>query len=267
MKIAVLGAGNMGLAFASAFVVKKLAQPSDLLLIEPRKEAHADLKAQGFQNILESVTAQITDVQLLILAVKPQDFIVLAGQIRPFIRPDQIVLSIMAGMNISKIKSLLGVHKIVRSMPNTPAKLGLGVTGYVTQELNAPEEKWIESLLNSTGSAIKFSDENLMDTVTAISGSGPAYFYYFLKSIVEAGKQLGMEERMAKKLASETMLGAYHLVKNSDADFDELINAVKSKGGTTEAALNTFEDNKVGLYITEGVINAEKRAKELSKNV
>jgi pyrroline-5-carboxylate reductase len=266
MKIAVIGAGNMGMAFASAFVVKQLASPAEILLVEPREESHSDLKTQGFYHTYSKVDAQVADCRLVILAVKPQDFSVLAEQLKPFVSTSQIILSIMAGVKVAKISKALGTEKIVRCMPNTPAKLGLGVTGFVAQHLNPEEEKWVNELLNATGSAIKFEEERFIDTVTAISGSGPAYFYYFLKAMTEAGEKLGMEADLAKELACETMLGAYHLVKTSNSSFDDLIKAVKSKGGTTEAALNTFEQQGVASAIVAGIQNAEKRAKELSDN-
>lgn len=267
MKVAVLGAGNMGLAFASAFVHKNLIPSSEILLIEPRKEAHESLTKQGFVHVKETADSQLASCDLLILAVKPQDFAQLAQQIKSFVSPRQIVLSIMAGVKLEKIAALLDTQKLVRCMPNTPAKLGLGVTGYTAQNLSTEEQVWVQALLASTGSAISFSNESLIDAVTAMSGSGPAYFYYFLKAMVEAGEKLGIDTALSKELACETMLGAYHLVKNSDASFDELIKIVKSKGGTTEAALNTFEEGKVGFTITQGVLNAEKRAKELSNLV
>jgi pyrroline-5-carboxylate reductase len=267
MKIAIIGAGNMGLAFASAFLSKKLIAPEELWLVEPRVEAHADLKAQGYVHIIEKPGEQLATCQLLVLAVKPQDFATLASQLRPFVSSSQLVLSMMAGVTMAKMEQLLGLSKIVRCMPNTPAKLGLGVTGYVAQQLSRSEEEWVQKLLEGIGKTVPFSEERLIDAVTAISGSGPAYFYYFLKSMVEAGVQMGMEEDLAKKLACETMLGTYHLIQHSSVGFDELIAAVKSKGGTTEAALNTFESNHVGTSIRLGVINAEKRAKELSNSI
>ncbi len=264
MKIAVLGAGNMGLAFANAFLSKGLLAPQQVVLVEPKKEAHLYLTTQGFPSILEKPSEELRTCDLWILAVKPQDFATLAGQLAPFCAPSQMVLSIMAGVKMEKIQALLGVTKIVRCMPNTPAKLGLGITGYVSQHLALSEQEGIQKLLECTGSALSFSEERFIDTVTAISGSGPAYFYYILKAMVEAGTTLGLEPAMAKKLACETMLGTYHLIASSDASFDDLIAAVKSKGGTTEAALNTFEEHHVAAAIAKGVLNAEKRAKELS---
>jgi len=266
MKIAVIGAGNMGMAFSSAFVRKGLIQSSDLLLIEPRIESHAQLRTNGFDWILDSVSEQISTCQLVILAVKPQDFPSLSEILKDFIKPNQIILSIMAGIGIDTISQKLKTSKIVRCMPNTPAKLGVGITGFYCQNLDASESELVKSLLESTGRAVILEEEKLLNAVTAISGSGPAYFYYFLRAMVQAGEKLGMTKEMAKELACETMLGSYHLINDSDESFDDLIKAVASKGGTTEAALNTFEEFEVSKSIEKGLLNAEKRAWELSQS-
>lgn len=265
MKIAVIGAGNMGMAFSSAFVRKGLIQASDLLLIEPRIESHVQLRSQGFDWILSAVTPEIGKCDLVILAVKPQDFPILATELSKHTNSSQIILSIMAGIGIEGISNSLRATKVVRCMPNTPAKLGVGITGFYCQNLNATETDSVKALLESTGKAIELKEEGLLNAVTAISGSGPAYFYYFLRAMVQAGEQMGMTQEMAKQLACETMLGSYHLVKDSGASFDELIKAVASKGGTTEAALNTFNQFSVSDSIEKGLLNAEKRAWELSK--
>ena len=265
MKIAVIGAGNMGMAFSSAFVRKRLVQASDLLLIEPRLASHQQLKKQGFDWISSVVSLEIEKCSLIILAVKPQDFPIMAAELRKYISPSQIVLSIMAGIGIDTILNSLQATKVVRCMPNTPAKLGVGITGFYCQNLNSTETDLVKSLLESTGKAIELKEEQLLNAVTAISGSGPAYFYYFLRAMVQAGEQLGMTHEMAKELASETMLGSYHLVKESNVSFDELIKAVASKGGTTEAALHTFDQFSVSDSIQKGLINAEKRACQLSE--
>jgi pyrroline-5-carboxylate reductase len=265
MKIAVIGAGNMGMAFSSAFVRKGLIMASDLLLIEPRIEAHEHLKSQGFDWILSAVSAEIEKCDLIILAVKPQDFPTLASQLREYTNHSQIILSIMAGIGIDSILKSLKTTKVVRCMPNTPTKLGVGITGFYCQNLNHIETNLVKTLLECTGKAIVLKEEGLLNAVTAISGSGPAYFYYFLRAMVQAGEQLGMTHEMAKELACETMLGSYHLVKDSNVSFDELIKAVASKGGTTEAALSTFDEFLVSDSIEKGLLNAEKRAWQLSQ--
>ena len=265
MKIAVIGAGNMGMAFSSAFVRKGLVKSTDLLLIEPRLEAHEALVHQGFNWIISSVSEEIAKCHLIILAVKPQDFPTLASDLKKYVKSDHVLLSIMAGIGIEKIETLLGAEKIVRCMPNTPAKLGVGITGFYCKGLAENEAQTVKTLLESTGKAVELKEEGLLNAVTAISGSGPAYFYYFLRAMVQAGEKLGMSQEMAKELACETMLGSYHLVKDSDTSFDDLIKAVASKGGTTEAALNTFEENAVSESIEKALINAESRAWQLSQ--
>lgn len=264
MKIAVVGAGNMGIAFSSSFVKKGLLKVADILLVEPRVDTHANLRARGFEWVLSSVSSELSSCDLIILAVKPQDFTALASELKMFVHKGQVVLSIMAGIPISSINALLAVPKIVRCMPNTPAQLGVGITGYYCQGLNSEEVGFVKTLLLSTGKAIELSEEKFLNVVTAISGSGPAYFYYFLRAMVNAGSSMGLTEQMAKELACETMFGAYHLAIGTDSSFDELIKAVASKGGTTEAALNTFESEHVASVIEKGLINAKLRAEELS---
>jgi pyrroline-5-carboxylate reductase len=264
MKIAVLGAGNMGMAFSLAFVKKGMLKATDILLVEPRLETHAALKAKGFEWILSAVSQEITSCDLIVLAVKPQDFSSLASELKKHMHSGQTVLSIMAGIPISKINDLLFVSKVVRCMPNTPAQLGVGIAGYFCQGLSREEATFVKTLLECTGKAVELGEEKLLDSVTAISGSGPAYFYYFLQAMVAAGTQLGLTKEMAKELACETMLGAYHLATDSQVEFDELIKAVASKGGTTEAALRIFETEHVASSIEKGIRNAKLRAEELS---
>jgi len=124
----------------------------------------------------------------------------------------------------------------------------------------------VENLIATTGRTVFFEKEELLDGVTALSGSGPAYFFYLVKSMIEAGKEMGMEEAVATMLVKQTMLGAFHLINNANKSLDELIQTVASKGGTTEAAFSVFESGKVGEGLGAGILAAEKRAKELSAN-
>ena len=177
-----------------------------------------------------------------------------------------MVLSIMAGITIQRIQSEMNHQLVVRAMPNTPAMLGMGITGFTAAEgISFAKLLKIENLINATGRSVYLEDESMLDAVTALSGSGPAYFYYLVKHMIEAGKKMGFDEGMASLLVKQTMLGSYHLINNAEKSLDELITAVASKGGTTEAALKTFEDSGLANALKEGIWNAEKRAKELSK--
>ncbi|MEY8759930.1 pyrroline-5-carboxylate reductase [Chryseobacterium tongliaoense] len=266
MKIAILGAGNMGLSFSKSFLKYELIKRQDLHLIirNPSKisklsEEFPGSKISTFEEVKE------LDADLIIIAVKPQDFQNVAENISFPLKENQMVLSIMAGIKIQKIQKLLNHPLVVRAMPNSPTLLGMGITGYTSADgISFSQIINIERLLNSTGRSVYLEDENLLDGVTALSGSGPAYFYYIIDAMIKAGIEMGIEENLSKLFVKQTMLGAYHLINNSDRNLEELISDVASKGGTTEAALKTFEDNSFKEILKKGILNAEKRAKELN---
>jgi len=266
MKIAILGAGNMGLSFSKSFLKYELIKPENLHLIT-RNEAKFPKIAEEFPKSRISVFEEVQelDADLLIIAVKPQDFAHAAENFRFQLKEKQMVLSIMAGIKIGKIQKLLNHPLVVRAMPNAPTLLGMGITGYTAAEgISFSQLIHIERLLNSTGRSVYLEDENLLDSVTALSGSGPAYFYYIVDAMIKAGTEMGIEENLSRLFVQQTMLGAYHLINNSEKNLEELINDVASKGGTTEAALKTFDDSHLKELLKNGILNAEKRAKELN---
>lgn len=265
MKVAIIGAGNMGMAFANSFIQKELVKKEDFLLIE-KNEARANiLKEEGAGTVVDSISASIAAYDLIIFSVKPQDFISVTAELKEVIQPNQIVLSIMAGITMEKIQSALNHPLVIRAMPNTPALLGLGMTAFTaSSDINQEQLAKIQTLMDSTGKSIYIADEYFIDGVTALSGSGPAYFFYLVKAMIDAGKEMGFEEDMAALLVKQTMIGSYHLMQTSDKSLDELIKAVASKGGTTEAALKRFEEGSVAQNVKEGLFAAQKRAKELS---
>ncbi|WP_292009785.1 pyrroline-5-carboxylate reductase [Chryseobacterium sp.] len=266
MKIAIIGAGNMGLSFSKSFLKYDLIKPENLHLITrnsdklPRiSEAFPSSQISLFKDVRE------LDADLIILAVKPQDFQLVADSFQFSLQEGQMILSIMAGITIEKIQKALHHQLVVRAMPNSPTLLGMGITGYTSAE-GIPFGKLIiiERLLNSTGRSVYLENEELLDGVTALSGSGPAYFYYIVDAMIQAGIEMGIEENLSKLFVKQTMLGAYHLINNSEKNLGELIQDVASKGGTTEAALKTFEENKFKEILKKGILNAEKRAQELN---
>lgn len=266
MKIAIVGCGNMGMAFARSFVQYDLVKREDLLLIEKSKERSALLKEQKEGVVVDTVNEALGTYDLVILSVKPQDFSVVAAEIQPFLHKEQIVLSIMAGIPMLRIREELNHPLVIRAMPNTPAMIGQGITGYCASEgISFQRLQRIDNLINATGRSVYLEDEALLDAVTALSGSGPAYFYYLVKHMVQAGVEMGFDEGLSRLLVKQTMLGAYHLINNAEQGLDELIMAVASKGGTTEAALKTFEERELGASLRAGIHKAEGRAKELSE--
>jgi pyrroline-5-carboxylate reductase len=266
MKIAIIGCGNMGLAFARSFLKFDLVKKEDLLLIEKSSDRCAVLRESKEGVIIQVISKDIQAYDLVILAIKPQDFGDMASDLKGIMLENQVVLSIMAGIPIKKIQDSLQHKAVVRAMPNTPAMLGMGITGFTSAEgISIAKLFKVENLINATGRSVYIEDEAMLDAVTALSGSGPAYFYYVVKNMVEAGKKMGFDESTALQLVKQTMLGAYHLINNAEQGLDDLIKAVASKGGTTEAALRVFGQLQLDQAIKEGIWAAESRAKELSK--
>jgi pyrroline-5-carboxylate reductase len=265
MKIVIIGCGNMGLAFARSFVQYDLVKREDLLLIEKNEDRCADLRLLKEGVVINTINTDIAAYDLIILAVKPQDYPIMAQELNGKLKSDQVVLSIMAGIPIKKIQESLNHQAVVRAMPNTPAMLGQGITGFTSAEgIGIAKLFKIENLINATGRSVYIEDESMLDAVTALSGSGPAYFYYFVKHMVDTGMQMGFDEGTARLFVKQTMIGAYHLINNAEQDLDDLIKAVASRGGTTEAALRVFDEKGFGQAIKDGILAAEKRAKELS---
>ncbi len=266
MKIAIIGGGNMGSTYAKAFIQSNIVKKESLLIVEKYSDKINELKSKLGVVIQDELTSNITAFDTIIIAVKPQDFRVLAGTLSTYLKPNQSIISIMAGITIEKISALLAHKNVVRAMPNTPAQLGCGITGFsAAVGVNEDTITTIKLLLETTGKAIFMKDENMLDAVTALSGSGPAYFYYIVKHMIEAGKQMGIDEATAATLVKQTMLGSFQIMNNSTLSLDEMIKMVASKGGTTEAALNSFDANNVGNHIIEALQAAESRAKELSQ--
>ncbi|KMQ61283.1 pyrroline-5-carboxylate reductase [Chryseobacterium sp. FH2] len=266
MKIAILGAGNMGLSFSKSFLKYELIKPENLHLIT-RNESKIPKISQEFPHSTISIFDEVRELvaDLIIIAVKPQNFQNVAENFQFSLKENQMVLSIMAGIKIEKIQTLLNHPLVVRAMPNSPTLLGMGITGYTSADgISFSQLINIERLLNSTGRSVYLENEALLDGVTALSGSGPAYFYYIVDAMIKAGMEMGIDENLSKLFVKQTMLGAYHLINNSDKNLEELIKDVASKGGTTEAALKTFNENNLKEILKDGILSAEKRAKELN---
>lgn len=267
MQIAIIGCGNMGMAYARSFIKYNIVKNEDLFLLEKNVKRADVLKAEGFKNVSDVFDKDVfKQIEIIVIAVKPQDFDAIAPYLKDKINENTLVLSIMAGQTIDKISSSLNHTKVVRAMPNAPAQIGMGITAYaVHKSIDLQMNRKIENLLNATGRSLLLENESLLNAVTAISGSGPAYFYYFLNSMTKAAHEIGLSETESMMLIKQTMLGTFHLLNHSGKPFDELISEVASKGGTTEAALKVFNDHKMNDAIVDGIKAANKRSEELSK--
>jgi pyrroline-5-carboxylate reductase len=269
MKITIIGCGSMGLVYARSFLKYDIVSRQDLLMVEKSEPRKCELETLGIGRVVIPTDRAISESDIIILAVKPQDFKALAGDLRTVVTPKNIILSIMAGITIGFIRETLQHKAVVRAMPNSPVELGMGITGFSCDHSNvSPDQlRKVENLLATTGRSVFFEKEDMLDAVTALSGSGPAYFFYLVKAMIEAGKQMGMEEPVAAMLVKQTMLGSFHLINNATRSLDDLIRVVASKGGTTEAAFTVFNEKHVAENLAEGIKRAEQRAKELSKMV
>lgn len=266
MKVAIIGCGNMGMAFANSFIQYNLVQKADLLLVEKNQERGVQLQEQKSGIVVDTISSKISQADLIILSVKPQDYPAVSLDLKSYLKKSQVVLSIMAGIPIAQIQSSLTHDLVIRAMPNTPALLGMGMTAFAAAEqVGLTDIRKVENLINSTGRAVFLEDEKLLDAVTGLSGSGPAYFFYLIKSMIDAGIAMGFDPAMSSLLVKQTMLGSYHLMQTSDKTLDELIQAVASKGGTTEAALRVFQEKHVGEGLQQGIYAARDRAVELAK--
>ncbi len=203
---------------------------------------------------------------VIFIAVKPFHAEKLFKIMKTLVNPEQILISIMAGVTLDFIKAATGLSKVVRAMPNLPAKVGMGLTSYTaSEEVTRVELLTIESLLETTGKAILVSNENYIDASTGISGSGPAYVFYFMQSMMEAASQMGFSEKVSKVLVTQTFTGAVELFNQSDLSPNSWMDKVASKGGTTRAALDSMEDNNVKELIKEAAYAAFSRAVEMGK--
>lgn len=266
LRIAILGCGNMGQAFAKAFLHYNLVARTDMLLIG-RDDAYCQRLAGSLPGLPAGLLSEAVGLyDVVLVAVKPQDFGRVADGLRQVLQPQQVVVSIMAGIPIARLQRELNHRQVLRAMPNTPALLGMGITGFsASPEVERLRLHQVENLLNATGRSIFLEDESLLDAVTAVSGSGPAYFYYIVQAMMRAGQELGFSESVAGLLVKQTMLGAFHLLNNSDQSLDQLIANVASKGGTTEAALRTFRAGHLAETLVDGIKAAQQRATELAK--
>jgi pyrroline-5-carboxylate reductase len=263
MKIAIIGCGNMGQAYARSFKKYGLTRQEDLLLVI-RNEDHWDRVSQ-LGNATMLIGPDVSECDLVILAVKPQDLNGITDKIAAVLKPEQVVLSIMAGITIKRLTESLGHGTVVRAMPNAPAQVGMGITAYTTgRELTMKQTLMVEQLLNCTGRAIHLGDEKLLDVVTALSGSGPAYFFEFVRAMVDTGIQLGLEPHIASALVMQTMLGSFHLMEHADTGPEELIHSVMSKEGTTEAAFKVLRAREFSDILQGAIKAANTRSMELS---
>lgn len=255
----------MGLTFAKSFIATHVVDAKNMLILEKSIEKAQQLSALNIGTIIGEPSDFIQDCNLIILAVKPQDSENLFKKIKTYIHSEQVVLSVMAGVKIKHIQEQLGTKKIVRAMPNLPTQIGVGMTVFTSSnEVTRTELIMIQNLINATGKAMYVEDENKIDAATAVSGTGPAYVFYFLEGLIKSAQELGFSKAESELLSYQTFRGAIELFNTYDFACDEWIQKVMSKGGTTEAAFIHLNSNEMQNQFIKAVHHAYDRAKELS---
>jgi pyrroline-5-carboxylate reductase len=263
--ITFIGGGNMASAIIGGLV--RQGHPANAIqVVEPWDEQRTRL-AQQFAGmaVMETASPALQASGLVVWAVKPQTFKDAAAQARPFLG-DTLHLSVAAGITSESIATWLGTQRIVRAMPNTPALVGLGMTGlFARPDVSAAERTLVETVVKTTGDLVWVDAEKQLDAVTALSGSGPAYVFYFLEAMRDAGTQMGLPPEVAQQLAVSTFMGAATLAQRSSEPLQTLRERVTSKGGTTYAAITSMEAAGVKAKFEDAMLAAQKRAEELGR--
>jgi pyrroline-5-carboxylate reductase len=260
--IAFIGGGNMASAIIGG-LLKSGRSPGDILVLEPNADQRSRLQRDLSVITLEAPGSVLQRAGIVVWAIKPQNFKAAAEANLPHI-DKALQFSVMAGIRSDDMAKLLGTQRIVRSMPNTPALIGQGIAGlYARPAVSTDERKLIERLLAPTGRTLWVNAEHDLDAVTAISGSGPAYVFYFVEAMMQAAEDMGLSAEQGKALALATFSGSAALAQASSDPPSLLRERVTSKGGTTHAALTSMEASGVKAAIVKALKAAQRRAAEL----
>jgi pyrroline-5-carboxylate reductase len=264
LRVAFIGGGNMASAILGGLV--RAGHPADqIIVVEPLPEQAERLRLQFGVQVLGEAGAALQGAALVVWAVKPQLFSEAAAPCKAWVA-GALQLSVMAGIPSEAIARASGSARVVRSMPNTPALIGQGMTGlYARGEVSAAEREQVEALLAPTGATLWVNREQDLDAVTALSGSGPAYVFFFIEAMMQAGTELGLSAEQARQLAQQTFAGAAALAARSEEAPERLRQRVTSKGGTTYAAITAMEDSGMKAAFVQAMLAAAQRAKALGE--
>lgn len=263
-KVVFVGAGNMAEAIVSGMVAADFCAPEKIVMTDIRPERLADLAAE--HGVSTSTDNRVVkNAEIMVLAVKPQIMGDVLSVMAPVLRKETLVISIAAGITSSKIEDALGEGtRVVRVMPNTPALIGQGASALAAGgAADEADMEVAEAILGCVGLTVRVAEKE-MDAVTALSGSGPAYVFYLLESMLSAADGMGLESETARTLALQTVEGAARLMKDSGEEAAALRAKVTSKGGTTEAAIRSMDESGVKQAIEKALNAAQARSMELS---
>jgi pyrroline-5-carboxylate reductase len=271
-RIVFVGAGSMAEAIFRGLVEQKITEPQNIYVINRQDQDKLNrIKQQyGVQvtsdpNLRE---AYIREADVVVVCMKPKDVEASFRNLQPMLNEKQLLISVIAGLSIAKIEALLQTRMpIVRTMPNTSSTIGLGATGISFSEKVLPAQQQLAVSMFEAVGIVSIVEEAKLDIVTGVSGSGPAYVYYFMESMIKAAMEGGLSEEDARALTSQTVLGAARMIQTTGEDPAELRRKVTSPNGTTQAALETLDRHQFSEGIVRAVFRAAERAKELGEQI
>lgn len=264
-KIAFIGGGNMAQALIAG-LVPRVCEGEAIHVVDVNPDALAKTAQQFGVSTAGAIDARVGQAEMVLLAVKPQQMRDVAQQLALLLQPGQLVISIAAGIRLQDLVRWLGHAAVVRAMPNTPALIGQGMTGLVASEQVTPAQREsAQAILQAVGQTLWLENDSQIDAVTAVSGSGPAYVFYFLEAMQQAGQELGLSSAQALQLALQTFAGATQLAQHAAEPLAVLRERVTSKGGTTYAALTSMAASGVGPAIGAAVKAAAARGAQMGE--
>ena len=262
MIITFIGGGNMATALIGG-LLKRDFSAAQLRVVEINADNRARLQQEFGVQATAELAAAVTGSEIIVLAVKPQQLREVSQQLAPLLS-GQLLVSIAAGIRADDLAHWLGIRNVVRAMPNTPALIQRGMTGlYALPAVSKSQRDQAQNILGAVGESLWVQDEVMLDAVTAISGSGPAYVFYFIEAMQQAARELGFNDNDARRLSIDTFLGAAKLADASSDDVSLLRARVTSKNGTTERALLSLEANNVKQHIIAAAKAAAERSREM----
>lgn len=266
----VIGAGRMGGAMLSGWTQgrKSIVPAKDILIVDPKLgDRPANVVEQGAKHV-QRLEYNVATAKYVLLAIKPQSFDANGPELALCLPPKCTIISIMAGITLERLQDSFKTQTIVRAMPNTPASIGKGVTAYIAgKNTTSSQKKHVTKLLGAVGNVLELDNESMIDMVTAISGSGPAYFFHMVEALAGAGEAIGLSDDHARELAAQTLIGAGALLAQSSETATELRQGVTSPNGTTQAALDVLmQDNGLPRVLRDAVNAAYRRSQELGKS-
>lgn len=263
--VLLIGAGKMGMAMAAGWVRAGLPGAA-LTLVDPQPHESVDGFAREHGATLRTDLPEGTP-GVIVLAVKPQVMGSVLGMIKPLVGPDTLIVSIAAGVSATGIAQALGTERVVRTMPNTPAQIGKGISGaFAGEAVTDSDRELAEALLAAAGAVVWVEDEGLIDAVTAVSGSGPAYVFHLVEAMAAAGEAQGLPAETAMALARQTVIGSAALMEEDSSPAAQLRRNVTSPNGTTQAALDVLmAPDGLGALMDRAIAAARRRSEELGQ--